>query len=187
MPRNLNRRIEVACPVYDETIKEELKEMLMIQLKDNTKARILDPQLTNQYNIKNRDFKYRAQEDYYNYIKSKHHIVMKIFHNPHCAQSREGLRYLEKKGYEIEVKKYMADGISEEELREIIYRSGRQPVDFVRTQEREYREIYKDLELSDEEWIKVLTENPKLLQRPIVVNGNKSVLAIPPAEIDKII
>src|SRR5690606_10007315 len=41
MPRNLNRRIEVACPIYDKDIKKELKELLMIQLKDNTKARIL--------------------------------------------------------------------------------------------------------------------------------------------------
>ena len=187
MPRNLNRRIEVACPVYDENIKEELKELLKIQLKDNTKARILDPYLTNQYNNRNREIKYRAQEDYYNYIKSRHQIVMKIYHNPHCLQSREGLRYLEKKGYELEIKKYLNDGLSEEELRDIIYKSGKKPFDFVRTQEKEYREIYKDLELSDDEWIKVLAENPRLLQRPVVVNGNKSVLAIPPREIDKII
>ena len=70
MPRNLNRRIEVACPIYDENIKSELKEMLEIQLKDNTKARILDPDLSNEYSKVNMEHTFRAQEDYYNYIKS---------------------------------------------------------------------------------------------------------------------
>jgi polyphosphate kinase len=70
MPRNLNRRIEVACPIYDENIKSELKKMLEIQLQDNSKARILDPELSNKYTKNNTDQKYRAQEDYYNYIKS---------------------------------------------------------------------------------------------------------------------
>ncbi|MCK3682745.1 polyphosphate kinase 1 [Maribellus sp. YY47] len=70
MPRNLNRRIEVACPIYDESIKEELKEQLYIQLRDNSKARILDPLLSNDYADGNSDRKYRAQEDFYNYINS---------------------------------------------------------------------------------------------------------------------
>lgn len=70
MPRNLNRRIEVACPIYDEGIKNELKKMLEIQLKDNSKSRILDPELSNHYSKENSEQKFRAQEDYYNYIKS---------------------------------------------------------------------------------------------------------------------
>jgi polyphosphate kinase len=69
MPRNLNRRIEVACPIYDKKIQEELKKMLLIQLDDNTKARILDPDLINNYNKDGCEDSYRAQEDYYNYIK----------------------------------------------------------------------------------------------------------------------
>jgi len=70
MSRNLNRRIEVACPIYNESIKAELKEQLLIQLKDNSKARILDPKLLNTYSDGETDKKYRAQEDFYNYIKS---------------------------------------------------------------------------------------------------------------------
>ena len=70
MNRNLNRRIELGFPVYDENIKTELKKMLEIQLQDNSKARILDPELSNKYARRNNtDKKYRAQEDYYNYIK----------------------------------------------------------------------------------------------------------------------
>ena len=70
MPRNLNRRVEVACPIYNEEIKAELKKMLEIQLKDNSKSRILDPTLANTYSKNNPEKKFRAQEDYYNYIKS---------------------------------------------------------------------------------------------------------------------
>ncbi|MDX8341398.1 polyphosphate kinase 1 [Draconibacterium sp. IB214405] len=70
MSRNLNRRIEVACPIYNESIKAELKEQLLIQLQDNSKARILDPKLLNMYADGSTDKKYRAQEDFYNYIKT---------------------------------------------------------------------------------------------------------------------
>lgn len=187
MPRNLNRRIEVACPVYNRELRAELKEMLKIQLKDNLKARILDAGLQNKYNASDKDRKYRAQEDYYNFIKNKHHIVMKIYHNPRCAKSRAGLKYLEEKGYDIEIKKYLTEGLSVGELKEIISKTGEKPLSFVRTQEKEYRENYKGKSFSDYEWIKILVENPKLLQRPIVVNGNKAVLANPPENVEDII
>jgi polyphosphate kinase len=187
MTRNLNRRIEVACPIYDEDIKSELKEMLHIQLRDNTKARILDPQLQNNYNDRSRDSKYRAQEDYYNYIKKKHHFIMKIYHNPRCAKSRAGLKYLAEKGYDIELKKYLTEGITETELREVIQKTGEKPFDFVRTQEKLYKTEFKGKEFTDDEWIKILVENPRLLKRPIVVNGNKAVLAQPPEAVEAII
>jgi polyphosphate kinase len=187
MPRNLNRRFEIACPIYNTEIQEELKEMLNIQLKDNSKARILDENLLNLYNKTEDTQVYRAQEDYYRYIKQKHHIVMKIYHNPRCAKSRAGLQYLEEKGYEIEIRKYLSDGLTEDELSEIISKTEHRPYFFVRTQEKEFIEKYKGKEFSDNEWIKILTENPKLLQRPIVVNGNKAVLAIPPESIEEIV
>jgi len=69
----------------------------------------------------------------------------------------------------------------------IDYKTGKKPVEFVRTQEKEFKENYKDKEFSDNEWIKVLVENPKLLQRPIVVNGEKAVLANPPEKVEEII
>ncbi len=186
MPRNLNRRIEVACPVYDPDIRLELKAMLEFQLKDNTKARILDSELLNKYNIGGEN-KSRAQEDYYRFIKNKHHIIMKIYHNPRCAKSRAGLKYLEEKGYDIEIVKYLTEGISEEELTEIISKTGRPVFELVRTQEANYKEKYKGKEFTDKEWIKILVENPRLLQRPIVVNGDKATLANPPENVDAIV
>ena len=187
MPRNLNRRIEVAIPIYDPEIQRELMEMLLIQLKDNSKARILDQDLQNNYQRIYPGMKFRAQEDYYNYIRNKHHVVMKIYHNPRCAKSRAGLKYLEKKGFDVEIKNYLEDGLSTAELKNIIEKSGLKPFDLIRTQEEDYKTHLKGKTLTDDQWLASLVKFPKLLQRPIVVNGDRAVLASPPEEIEKIV
>lgn len=112
---------------------------------------------------------------------------MKIYHNPRCSKSRKGLQYMEEKGYNFEVVKYLQEGISETELADLIAKSGKTPFDFVRQHEKDYKDLYKGKVLSDKEWIKVLVENPKLLHRPIIVNGDKAVLGNPPENIDGIV
>lgn len=94
---------------------------------------------------------------------------------------------MEEKGYDFEVVKYLEEGINETELSEIIAKSEKTPFDFVRQHEKDYKDMYKGKVLSDKEWIKVLVENPKLLHRPIIVNGNKAVLGNPPENIDGVI
>ena len=120
MSRNLDRRIEVACPIYSPEIKSELKELLTIQLLDNTKARILDSELSNRYYNSTNGQRHRAQEDYYAYIKKRHQNNMKIYHNPRCSKSREGLKFLEEKGFDIEIIDYMKTGISAKEIKEFL-------------------------------------------------------------------
>ncbi|HYQ57634.1 MAG TPA: arsenate reductase (glutaredoxin) [Draconibacterium sp.] len=112
---------------------------------------------------------------------------MKIYHNPRCSKSRKGLSYLEEKSCDFEIVNYLAKGLNEEELTELIAKTGKKPFDFVRQHEKDYKEQYKGKVLSDEEWIKVLVENPKLLHRPIVVNGDKAVLGNPPENINDIL
>ncbi|MGQ8338051.1 polyphosphate kinase 1 [Sunxiuqinia sp. A32] len=187
MPRNLNRRIEVACPIYDYDLKNELKQMLKIQLKDNSKSRILDNELSNQYNRQELNERFRAQEDYYQYIKNKHQTTMKIYHNPRCSKSRAGLSFLEENGYNVEIKNYIKEGITTSEIKEIIATTGLQVTELIRTQEELYKKEFKGKELSAEEWISILSENPKLLKRPIVVNHEKAVIAQPPELIENII
>ncbi len=72
MRRNLNRRIEVIFPVYDNEIKKEVKNFLKIQFEDNTKARIVDTQQNNNYVKSKEDIERRAQIDIYNYFKKRH-------------------------------------------------------------------------------------------------------------------
>jgi polyphosphate kinase len=188
MPRNLDRRIEVACPIYSPEIKTEIKELLRLQLRDNTKARILDSELTNKYNNdQSNGERYRAQEDYHTYIKKRHQNMIKIYHNPRCARSRECLKYLEEKGFEIEVADYMKKGISAKEINEFLSKSGLPVASIIRTNEELYKQNYKDRELTEQEWIQVLVENPKLIQRPLVIKGTHAVLALPLEEIHKLI
>jgi polyphosphate kinase len=187
MPRNLDRRIEVACPIYSPEIRTELKELLRIQLRDNSKARILDSELGNSYNNTGSSQRHRAQEDYHNYIKKRHQNNMKIYHNPRCSKSREGLKYLEEKGFDIEVIDYMKNGITPREIKDFLNKSGLNVTDIIRTNEELYKEQFKGKEFSTDEWISILVENPKLIQRPLVIKGSHAVLARPVEEIQKLI
>ncbi|MBK6634964.1 MAG: polyphosphate kinase 1 [Chitinophagaceae bacterium] len=71
MVRNIDHRIEVACPISEKNIQQELKEILQIQLKDNIKARILDNDLSNQYVNPRNTKKIRSQVETYNYLYRK--------------------------------------------------------------------------------------------------------------------
>jgi len=112
---------------------------------------------------------------------------MILYHNPRCSKSRNCLAYLEEKGYDFDIVKYLDEGISEETLKDIISKSGRTAFDFVRTQEKDYKDLYKGKEISADEWVKILVEKPRLLARPIVVNGNKAVHAIPPELVEEVL
>lgn len=112
---------------------------------------------------------------------------MKIYHNPRCSKSRNGLNYLKEKGYDFETKLYLTEGLTFDELKDILSKTGKSAFEFVRTQEKVYKENFKGKQLTNDEWIQILVENPKLLQRPIVVQGNKAVLANPPENINEIL
>ncbi|MFW5657272.1 MAG: arsenate reductase family protein [Bacteroidota bacterium] len=112
---------------------------------------------------------------------------MKIYHNSRCKKSRAGLQYLQEKGIECHVREYLKDAITEEEFRDILLRLNKKPSELVRTQETMYKKELKGKSFTEDEWMKILLENPKLIQRPIVVGKYKAVLAQPPDEIDKLL
>lgn len=112
--------------------------------------------------------------------------MLKIYHNPRCSKSRESLLYIEQKGYEYELVNYMKDGISAKEIKDFLNKSGLEVTAIIRTNEELYKQQFKGMELSEEEWIKVLVENPQLLQRPLVIKGTHAVLARPAEEIQKL-
>lgn len=76
MQRNFDHRVEVVCPVYDENIQKELWDILQIQMRDNVKARWLDPKRLNTYRKKSSDVVNRAQVDIYNYLKENAQIKL---------------------------------------------------------------------------------------------------------------
>jgi arsenate reductase len=107
-----------------------------------------------------------------------------IYHNPRCKKSRAGLQYLSEKNMEFQVREYLKDPLSETELSALVMKLHVKPFELVRTQEEVYRKELKGLDLNDEEWIKVLVENPKLIHRPIVEGKYKAVVGDPPENID---
>jgi len=113
--------------------------------------------------------------------------MIKIYHNPRCSKSREGLAILENSGKEFEIVKYLEDIPSEKELTEIITMLGISPIQLVRKTEKIWKEEYKGKELSDSDIIKAMVQNPKLIERPIVINKNKAVIGRPPENISNLL
>lgn len=110
-----------------------------------------------------------------------------IYHNPRCRKSRETLEILETKKADYKVIKYLDEPLSAEKLGKIIKIIGIPPIDLVRTNEKIWKENFKHLEFSDEELIQVMAKYPQLIERPIVINGNKAVIGRPPNKILEII
>jgi arsenate reductase (glutaredoxin) len=110
--------------------------------------------------------------------------MFKIYHNPRCRKSREGLGYLKSKMHEFEVVDYMKQGLNSENIHELLLKTNLKPIELVRKQEGLYKKDLKGKSFTDEEWIKIICENPKLLIRPIVVGKHKAVFGDPVENID---
>jgi len=113
--------------------------------------------------------------------------VIKIYHNPRCRKSRAGLEYLKLKDNNIEVVDYLKTGLNKEIIQEILLKTNLHPIDLVRTQEEIYKKELRGKSFTDEEWIKIICENPKLLVRPIVLSNRKAVIGDPVENINILI
>ncbi|MEE1945005.1 arsenate reductase (glutaredoxin) [Pedobacter sp. KR3-3] len=103
--------------------------------------------------------------------------MITIYHNNSCSKSNAALKALTQCGEPFEIIEYLKDTPSLEELREIIAKLGCKPHDLIRVNEAVYLEKYKGQNLSDEEWLQAMHDNPILIQRPIIVNQDKAVIA----------
>ena len=106
-----------------------------------------------------------------------------IWHNSRCRKSREGLAMAEKvavdKGLEVEIRKYLDNPPSKNELTKVLKMSGMKPMELVRTKEAIWKENFKGKDLTDEQVIDALVQYPKLIERPVVIYSDKAVLARP--------
>ncbi|MHA6247714.1 arsenate reductase (glutaredoxin) [Pontibacter sp. CAU 1760] len=112
---------------------------------------------------------------------------MKIYHNPRCSKSRQTLDLLQQAGKEVEVIPYLQTPPTAEELKAVLQKLQLKPEQLLRKGEKLYKEIYKGQELSDDEWIQVMVQNPVLIERPIVVQGDKAVLGRPPENVKELL
>jgi arsenate reductase len=105
--------------------------------------------------------------------------MIQIYHNSRCTKSRECLAFLEKSGQEYEVIKYLENTPSFEELKTILEKLDLKPLELVRKKEKIWIENFKNKKMTDDEIIQAMILNPILIERPIVVNGDKAVIARP--------
>lgn len=111
-----------------------------------------------------------------------------IYHNPHCRKSRETLQIIIAKGLEPDVVEYLKNPLDVSELKKISKKLGLRPKDFIRRKEQEFKtaDLRNKLE-DDEELFRQMESIPKLMERPIVVKGDKAVLGRPPENVNDLL
>ena len=105
--------------------------------------------------------------------------MIQILHNPRCRKSREGLALLEAEGQNFMVIKYLEDKLTVKNLTTIISKLDISPIDLVRKNEAIWKSEFKGKDLNDAKIIEAMVANPKLIERPIVINKNKAVIGRP--------
>lgn len=108
---------------------------------------------------------------------------MKIFHNPRCTKSRETLKLLNDKGINPEIVLYLEKTPDASEIKQILSMLNLSAEDLLRKKEAIYRENFCSSKFTEDEWIRIMVENPKLIERPIVLNGDRAVIARPPEKV----
>lgn len=103
--------------------------------------------------------------------------MITIYHNPRCSKSRNALDAIQKSEKDFQVVEYLTDLFTEESLINLIKKLKIRPEELVRKNESIYIENFKGKNYSEQEWIKILVKNPKLIQRPIVVTNYRACVA----------
>ncbi|MEZ5505427.1 MAG: arsenate reductase (glutaredoxin) [Gammaproteobacteria bacterium] len=111
-----------------------------------------------------------------------------IYHNPRCSKSRETLQLLESRGIKPDVVLYLETPPDAQTLKTLLKKLGLKPRELMRQKEAEYKEMgLQDPSLSDEQLIDAMVKCPKLIERPIVVQGKKAALGRPPENVLEIL
>jgi arsenate reductase len=109
--------------------------------------------------------------------------MIQIYHNPRCGKSRNCLAFIEQTNQEYEIIPYLTATPSFEELKALLEKLNLQPIELVRTKEKIWIETYKGKELTNEQIIKAMTDNPILIERPIVIKDGKAIIG---RDLDKV-
>ena len=112
---------------------------------------------------------------------------MKIYHNPRCRKSREGVQYLTEKGVLFEIVEYMKEEISETKMKLLLNKLNIKPIQLIRKNEKVWKEKFKYKKLTENQIINLLCTEPKLMERPIVESKDEAVIGRPKENIDKLI
>ena len=110
--------------------------------------------------------------------------MLTIWHNNRCSKSRDSLCLIQEQKTEVTIFEYLKTPLNSIQIKDVLNKLDMSAKDLIRKGEELYKLHYKDKNLSEEEWISVMIQNPVLIERPIVVKGDKAVIGRP---IDKVI
>lgn len=110
-----------------------------------------------------------------------------IYHNPRCSKSREALALLKESGISPKVVEYLKDVPTRKELELLVMQLGLPASQLIRKNEALYKEKYKGLKLNEHEWVRVMHENPQLMERPVVLKGHTAVIGRPVENVQELI
>lgn len=102
--------------------------------------------------------------------------MIQIYHNPRCGKSRNCLAFIEQTNQEYEIIPYLTETPSVDELKTLLKKLNIQPIDLVRTKEKIWIENYKGKELTNDQIIEAMADNPILIERPIVIKDGKAII-----------
>ena len=105
--------------------------------------------------------------------------MIQIYHNPRCGKSRNCVAYISDKKLDTSIIKYLETPPTVQEIKDILLKLNFKPIQLVRVKESIWIENYKNKVLSSNELIEIMSKNPILIERPIVIKGNKAVVARP--------
>ena len=116
-------------------------------------------------------------------------MSIKIYHNPRWSKSRESVKILEKERVSFKIINYLKDGLNEYTINEILDLLKINPISMIRTNEAEFKKLNlsKEQLVNKQYLINIIRKFPKIMQRPIIINGKKAVIGRPPDNIYKIL
>ena len=111
-----------------------------------------------------------------------------LYHNPRCGTSRKVLELMKRKGIQPKIIEYLKTPPTARELDQILLQLKLEPQALIRTKEKEYKQLKLDRRsVSRSALIKAMVSHPILIQRPVVIVGNKAVIGRPPERVEKIL
>lgn len=113
--------------------------------------------------------------------------MIQIYHNPRCGKSRNCVAYISDKKLDASIIKYLETPPTEKELKDLLQKLNLKPIQLVRTKESIWIENYKNKSLTDEAIIQAIVTHPILIERPIVIKGDKAIIGRIPEEVAQFI
>lgn len=114
-------------------------------------------------------------------------MVFSIYHNSRCRISRQVLNVLQASGHQIEIIEYLKNPLNDKELKLLLQKLNIGPEELIRKNETLFKQKFKNKQFTENEWVRIIVENPVLIERPIVLKGHKAIICRPPEIINDFI